>query len=69
MLNFVKELTKGDYSGLVKEWQVVLIEHPYFQEVKETFDYEHQAKEYVKEKEKDGYDIYSGYEIRGVKYE
>lgn len=60
MLNFVKKLTNNDLSNLIKEYQVVLLIYPHFEEVQKTFDYEHQAKEYVKEKEKDGYDIGAG---------
>ena len=69
MLNEVKKLTQNDFSNLVKEYQVVLLMHPHFEEVKATFDYEHEAKEYVEEEEKKGLCIYSGLEIRGVKYE
>lgn len=69
MLNFVKKLTQNDFSNLVKEYQVVLLIYPHFEEVQKTFDYEHEAKEYVEEEEKKGLCIYSLLEIRKVKYE
>jgi hypothetical protein len=69
MLNFVKKLTQNDFSNLVKEYQVLLLMYPHFEEVQKTFDYEYEAKKYVEEEEKKGLCIYSGLEIRGVKYE
>lgn len=68
MLNFVKKLTKNDYSNLIKEYQVVLLIYPHFEEVQKTFDYEHEAKKYVEEQEKNGFDLYSTFTIRKVKY-
>lgn len=69
MINFVKKLTQNDFSNLVKEYQVILLIYPHVEEVQKTFDYEHEAKEYVEEEEKKGLCIYSLLEIRKVKYE
>lgn len=69
MLNFVKKLTNNDYSNLIKEYQVVLLIYPHFEEVQKTFDYENEAKKYVEEQEKNGFDLYSIFTIRKVKYE
>lgn len=69
MLNFVKKLTQDDFSNLIKEYQVVLLIYPHFEEVQKTFDYEHEAMKYVEEKEKYGFDLYSTFTIRKVKYE
>ncbi|AXX89308.1 hypothetical protein CKA55_07335 [Arcobacter suis] len=70
MLNFVKKLTNNDFSGLVKEYEVIHMFHMCTGEVKKTFDSKDKLDKYIEQYEIDHEgDTNSSIEIRKVKYE
>ncbi len=68
MLNEVRHLCKGDFTGITKQYEVFQINYAAADTKLGTFDTEIEANKYVIKYFSGCSDIYTAYEIRKVKY-